>query len=152
MTRKSEKLGLVIAQPQDVKKLIFCSGKIYYHLYHARSASLSSKNGSKNGNMNKGSLVSNIVFVRLEQIAPFPYDLVGPVIERYPNAQLIWVQEEPKNMGAWGFVKLRFDTVVKDMNSKHELKRVSTFVVFVVQIYISFHHCSLYLLSCFGRI
>jgi 2-oxoglutarate dehydrogenase complex dehydrogenase (E1) component-like enzyme len=133
MAEKNKKAGLIHAEPQDIKKLIFCCGKIFYHLYHARSASLSSKNsgnGNDNGNGNgHGQVVSDIVFVRLEQIAPFPYDVVGPVIERYPNAQLIWVQEEPKNMGAWGFVKLRFDTIVKDLNAKNEDKRVSLYEI-----------------------
>lgn len=59
--------------------------------------------------------VADTVFARLEQIAPFPYDVVFPLVERYPNAQLLWVQEEPKNMGAWGFVKARFDTILREL-------------------------------------
>ena len=44
------------------------------------------------------------------QISPFPYDLVATELSRYPNAELVWTQEEPKNMGAWQYVQPRFST------------------------------------------
>ena len=44
------------------------------------------------------------------QISPFPYDLVAAELSRYPNAELVWTQEEPKNMGAWQYVQPRFST------------------------------------------
>ena len=46
------------------------------------------------------------------QISPFPYDLVIKELERFPNAKLYWVQEEPKNMGAWSYVRERLSTAV----------------------------------------
>ena len=49
---------------------------------------------------------------RLEQIAPFPYDLIKEETSRYPNAELIWAQEEHKNMGAWGFIQPRLNSLV----------------------------------------
>lgn len=51
--------------------------QVFYHIYHARSASR----------------IDDVTLVRLEQIAPFPFDLVAPAIARYPNADLVWVQE-----------------------------------------------------------
>ena len=42
------------------------------------------------------------------------YDLIGPVIRKYEKAELVWVQEEPKNMGAWAYVKPRFDTTCRE--------------------------------------
>jgi 2-oxoglutarate dehydrogenase E1 component len=42
------------------------------------------------------------------------YDLVGPVVRKHANAELVWVQEEPKNMGAWAYVKPRFDTTLRE--------------------------------------
>jgi len=42
--------------------------------------------------------------VRIEQLYPFPEDLLGKILKRYPQAEAVWVQEEPKNMGAWRFV------------------------------------------------
>ena len=47
--------------------------------------------------------------MRLEQVAPFPYDLVTAALERFPNAELVWVQEEPINAGAWAYVQPRID-------------------------------------------
>ncbi len=51
-----------------------------------------------------------IALVRVEQLAPFPFDLICREIRRYPNAQLLWCQEEPMNMGAYLHVQTRFDT------------------------------------------
>lgn len=56
---------------------------MFYHLYHARTAAQ----------------VKEITVIRVEQIAPFPYDLVGPAVKKFPAAELVWVQEEPKNQG-----------------------------------------------------
>jgi len=46
----------------------------------------------------------------LEQISPFPYDLVKPHLDKYPNADLLWAQEEPLNNGAWSYVGPRIYT------------------------------------------
>lgn len=81
-----------------MRKAVFCSGAVFYHLYHARAAAK----------------IKDVTFIRLEQIAPFPYDLVGPAMNMYPTAELIWAQEEPKNMGAWSYVKQRFDTASRE--------------------------------------
>lgn len=51
--------------------------------------------------------------MRLEQISPFPHDLLINVVQQYYNAELVWVQEEPKNMGAWGYVQPRFLTALR---------------------------------------
>lgn len=78
-----------LADPQAIARVILCSGQIYYHLSNARRARR----------------IANIVLVRLEQIAPFPHDIVLRVLRQYPNAELVWCQEEPKNQGAWGYVR-----------------------------------------------
>ena len=108
MSTRRTKTNLKFVEPSSMKKIIFCSGKIFYHLYHARSAHRSK---------NKIIEDCDTIMCRIEQIAPFPYDLVAPILMRYPNAQIVWVQEEPKNMGAWGFVQPRFDTLLKHVNS-----------------------------------
>ena len=79
-----------------IRKVVFCSGQMFYDLYHARAARK----------------VVDVTFVRIEQIAPFPFDRVASVLRLYPNAEWAWAQQEPKNMGAWNFVKARFDTAV----------------------------------------
>ena len=110
MSKRTMKTGITFGDPESIKRIIFCSGKIFYHLYHARNTRMKENRRSdgKCGTM----------FVRIEQIAPFPYDLIAKVIIQYPNAELTWVQEEPKNMGAYGFIKPRFDALVNHMNSE----------------------------------
>ena len=112
MYKRSMKSGIEFHAPEEIKRIIFCSGKIFYHLYHAR-----------NSRMNKTEKCGTI-FVRIEQLAPFPYDLITMVLLKYPQAKLIWVQEEPKNMGAYGFVKPRFDTLVNHLNSEDALSTI----------------------------
>lgn len=67
-----------------VKKLIFCSGKTYYDLVKERE---------------KVKLQSEIAVVRIEQLSPFPLDLIRLELEKYPHAKICFAQEEPKNMG-----------------------------------------------------
>mmetsp|Transcript_20449 Transcript_20449/g.61577 ORF Transcript_20449/g.61577 Transcript_20449/m.61577 type:complete len:1082 (-) Transcript_20449:445-3690(-) len=83
---------------EGVKRLIMCSGKVYYDLAKARAE--------------KG-LQKEIAIVRLEQLAPFPFDLVMRELRRYPDAQLMWAQEEPLNMGAFHHVSPRIETVMR---------------------------------------
>ncbi|XP_069692670.1 2-oxoglutarate dehydrogenase complex component E1 isoform X5 [Periplaneta americana] len=80
-----------------VKKLIFCSGKVYYDLKKAR---------------NEKNLDKDVAIARVEQISPFPYDLVKKECVKYPNAAICWAQEEAKNQGAWTYVQPRFNTTL----------------------------------------
>ena len=68
----------------DVKRVLFCTGKVYYPVDAERQ---------------KQDLGGAIHMVRVEQISPWPYDLVIRELRRYPNAEIMWLQEEPKNMG-----------------------------------------------------
>ncbi|XP_064382845.1 2-oxoglutarate dehydrogenase complex component E1-like isoform X2 [Halichondria panicea] len=72
-----------------VQRVLFCTGKIHYELYKERQ---------------RLGLTNKVAIIRIEQISPFPYDLVMSELTRYPSAELRWVQEEPKNMGAWSYV------------------------------------------------
>ncbi len=81
-------------KPANVKRVVFCTGKIYYDLLEAQ----------------KSDKKDNVAIVRLEQLYPTPIDQMESVYKKYKNAdQLYWVQEEPENMGAWPFLlrKLR---------------------------------------------
>ena len=53
-----------------------------------------------------------MAILRVEQIAPFPYDLVKEECSKYDNAKILWVQEEPMNQGAWTYVSPRIETAV----------------------------------------
>ncbi len=73
-------------KPEKVKRVVFCSGKIYYELLAAR----------------RERKISNIALARVEQLYPFPHELFEREIARYPAADyVVWCQEEPGNQGAW---------------------------------------------------
>jgi 2-oxoglutarate dehydrogenase E1 component len=75
-------------RPAGVRKLVFCTGKVYYDLLAAREAKK----------------IGDIALARLEQLYPFPDQPMRDLLARYPaSAELIWCQEEPRNMGAWRF-------------------------------------------------
>ena len=82
-----------------VRKIVLCSGKVYFDLLTAREA--------------KG--VDDVAICRVEQIAPFPFDLVQDEIKKYPNAEIVWCQEEHKNGGAWSYVRPRISTAARDV-------------------------------------
>ncbi|XP_037792795.1 2-oxoglutarate dehydrogenase, mitochondrial-like [Penaeus monodon] len=83
--------------PANVKRLIFCSGRVYYDLVQARK---------------EAGLEEKIAIARVEQIAPFPYDLVMKECAKYADAELVWSQEEHKNMGAWSYIQPRISTAL----------------------------------------
>ena len=73
---------------KGIEKLVFCSGKVYYDLVEYRAKTK-----------------HKVAIVRIEQLFPFPTDHVQAIIKKYKDAkEIIWAQEEPENMGAWGFL------------------------------------------------
>lgn len=84
----SEATPEAINPPAKVTRVVFCSGQVYYILLKARTEHN----------------VKDVALVRLEQLYPFPFDLVTQQADLYPNADIVWCQEEPMNMGAWNFV------------------------------------------------
>ncbi len=81
-----------IADISSVKKVLFCSGKIYYDLLQYRTE-------------NKR---DDVAIVRVEQLYPLPGHQIDAVVNKYKGAELYWVQEEPSNMGAWGYVACKY--------------------------------------------
>ncbi len=87
-------------EPEKVRKVLFCSGKIYYELESFREE--------------KGQ--DHVAIVRLEQLHPLPIKQLEAVIEKYSNCQTwCWVQEEPENMGAWCFMNRKFKFTPKPL-------------------------------------
>lgn len=74
-----------------VRKVIICSGKVYYDLCEAR--------GDRR----------DVALLRLEQYYPFPKDILSEELSKYPKAQVVWCQEEHRNMGGWSFVRDRIE-------------------------------------------
>ena len=90
-----------------VKRLVFCSGKVFYDLSDARK-----KRVSEPGAVATGSSVP-VAIIRVEQFYPFPISAVKTTLAKYPNAEdLVWCQEEPKNMGGWTFIEGKFEDMV----------------------------------------
>ncbi|XP_076684982.1 oxoglutarate dehydrogenase Nc73EF isoform X2 [Andrena cerasifolii] len=94
--------GAASQNPSNVKRVLFCSGKVYYDLKKART---------------EKQMDDKVAIARVEQISPFPYDLVKKESAKYPNADLVWAQEEHKNQGAWTYVQPRFHTALNGTRS-----------------------------------
>ncbi|CAN7990498.1 unnamed protein product, partial [Ixodes pacificus] len=88
--------GAVKGNPNAVKRHILCTGKVYYDLTKERKAR---------------NLEGDVAISRVEQLCPFPFDLVKQEMDKYPNADICWVQEEHKNQGYWSFIQPRLQTV-----------------------------------------
>ena len=106
--QREKRTSFEIVSPDEVKRVIICSGKIFYELYHARSFQARSGD-TERARQN----ARKITIVRLEQLAPFPMDRLASAVNSFPLAEVVWVQEEPKNQGAWSFVQPRFKTAMR---------------------------------------
>tara|TARA_Y100000992_G_scaffold160180_1_gene107208 strand:- start:278 stop:790 length:513 start_codon:yes stop_codon:yes gene_type:complete len=94
----SKNSGLIkLKNNNEIKKVVMCSGKIYYDLIEARE-------NIKN---------NNVVFIRIEQLYPFPAKTLANLLKKYEKAEFIWCQEEPKNMGAWNTVRNYIDRTLE---------------------------------------
>jgi 2-oxoglutarate dehydrogenase E1 component len=79
---------LALAPDAEIARVILCSGKVYYDLLEERE-----KRGEK-----------RVQLLRLEQLYPFPSNALVPELVRFPKAEIVWCQEEPKNQGPWTFI------------------------------------------------
>jgi multifunctional 2-oxoglutarate metabolism enzyme len=103
--------------PGRVERVVLCSGKVFYDLIEARKkARLSSPtDGSRlsSPTAREGSFEDRVAIIRFEQFYPFPQRALKEALARYPNArQLVWCQEEPRNMGGWSFMESRLENLV----------------------------------------
>lgn len=86
---------------EGIRRLVLCSGKVYYELDEERRKV--DAGGKK------------IAICRVEQLSPFPYDVIQRELKRYPNAEIVWCQEEPMNMGAYSYVAPRLWTAMREV-------------------------------------
>src|SRR5579862_1761816 len=89
-----------IAADDQVRRVVLCSGKVYFDLAQARAAAAEDR----------------VALVRVEQLYPFPFDSLAKVLARYRNAEVVWCQEEPQNMGAWYFADRRIEQVLAGLD------------------------------------
>ena len=96
-------LGLKLAPDEKIRRVVFCTGKVYYDLFTERR---------KRG-------IDDIYLLRIEQLYPFPHRLLLSEIRRFPDdAEYVWCQEEPRNMGAWTFVEPNLEWVLATAGKK----------------------------------
>jgi len=99
--------GDQLQPPEEARRVVLCSGKVYYDLLEAREQLKRRR----------------VYLMRLEQLYPFPKQTLARELARFPNAEVVWCQEEPQNMGAWGFVESRIEAALKKIGHKHPRPR-----------------------------
>jgi 2-oxoglutarate dehydrogenase E1 component len=87
---------------KKIRRVVMCSGKVYYDLLEERD--------------NRG--IDDIYLLRVEQFYPFPALSLVKELERFPNADIVWCQEEPKNQGAWSFMEPNIEWVLTRIGAK----------------------------------
>lgn len=92
-----------LVSDEKIKRVVLCSGRVYYDLLEARTAGK----------------INDIALIRLEQLYPFPKEELQIELARYKNAEIIWCQEEPKNMGSWQFVSEILEEVLTKIKAKY---------------------------------
>ena len=93
----------VPSEPAEARQVVLCSGKVYYDLLAEREE--------------RG--VTDVHFLRLEQLYPFPMDALSELLAPYRHCHLVWCQEEPRNMGAWSFVSEFIGDVAQELGFEH---------------------------------
>ena len=93
-----------LAADDKIKRVVMCSGKVYYDLLEERDA--------------RG--IDDIYLLRIEQFYPFPAMSLVKELERFPQAEMVWCQEEPKNQGAWTFIEPNVEWVLGRIKAKHQ--------------------------------
>ncbi|OIQ35076.1 MAG: 2-oxoglutarate dehydrogenase E1 component [Roseobacter sp. MedPE-SWchi] len=92
-----------LAADDKIKRVVMCSGKVYYDLLEERDA--------------RG--IDDIYLMRIEQFYPFPAISMVKELERFKQAEMVWCQEEPKNQGAWTFIEPNIEWVLSRIKAKH---------------------------------
>ncbi len=103
--REGEKVKL--AKDNKIRRVVMCSGKVYYDLYEERE---------KRG-------INDVYLLRLEQLYPVPAKALVAELARFKNAEMVWCQEEPRNMGSWNFVEPYLEWVLNQIEAKHRRPR-----------------------------
>lgn len=91
-----------LAKPKDIKRIVMCTGKVYYDLLQER----------------REKKIDNVLLLRVEQLYPFPHKAIAEELKNYPNAEIIWCQEEPQNQGYWHFIDRRIEGVLTEIKHK----------------------------------
>ncbi len=104
-TFADEKIKLVA--DGKIRRVILCTGKVYFDLLEERE---------KRG-------IDDIYLLRIEQLYPFPTKALTAELARFKQAEIVWCQEEPRNMGAWFFADTFVEWVLNNIGAKHRRPR-----------------------------
>jgi 2-oxoglutarate dehydrogenase E1 component len=96
-----------LVRDSKIRRVVMCSGKVYYDLYEERE---------KRG-------INDVYLLRVEQLYPFPAKALITELSRFRGAEMVWCQEEPKNMGAWSFIDPYLEWVLAHIDAKHQRVR-----------------------------
>ncbi|TMV05368.1 2-oxoglutarate dehydrogenase E1 component [Brucella haematophila] len=99
--------GIKLQKDAKIRRVVLCSGKVYYDLYEERE---------KRG-------IDDVYLLRVEQLYPFPAKALINELSRFRHAEIVWCQEEPKNMGAWSFIDPYLEWVLAHIDAKHQRVR-----------------------------
>lgn len=99
-SKAGEKIRLV--SDEKIRRVVLCTGKVYYDIYEAREAAG----------------IDDVYILRVEQLYPFPARAIMTELQRFPNADVVWAQEEPRNMGAWTFIEPNLEWVLNHISIK----------------------------------
>jgi len=100
-------LGIRLVKDNKIRRVIMCSGKVYFDLFEERE---------KRG-------LDDIYLLRVEQLYPIPAKALINELTRFKNAEMVWCQEEPKNMGAWSFIEPYLEWVLDHISAKQKRAR-----------------------------
>jgi 2-oxoglutarate dehydrogenase E1 component len=96
-----------LADDDKIRRVVLCSGKVYFDLLAHR----------------REQKINDVAILRIEQLYPFPYNTLATALGRYKNAEFVWCQEEPENMGAWNFVDRKLERVLWPLDVKRKRPR-----------------------------
>jgi 2-oxoglutarate dehydrogenase E1 component len=99
--------AIKLVPDEKIRRVVLCSGKVYYDLYEERE---------KRG-------IDDVYLLRVEQLYPFPARALIQELGRFKEAEIVWCQEEPKNMGAWSFIEPNIEWVLDHIQAKHRRPR-----------------------------
>ncbi|MBV6657446.1 MAG: 2-oxoglutarate dehydrogenase E1 component, partial [Devosiaceae bacterium] len=96
-----------LVEDKKIRRVVLCSGKVYYDLYEERE---------KRG-------ITDVQLLRVEQLYPVPVKALMTELSRFKQAEVVWCQEEPKNMGSWFFIEPNLEWVLGKIGAKHKRAR-----------------------------
>ena len=99
--------ALKLKPDAEIRRVVLCTGKVYYDLYEGREAAG----------------LDDVYILRVEQLYPFPARSLMAELGRFPNAEVVWCQEEPRNMGAWSYIEPNVEWTLGQINAKAKRAR-----------------------------